>query len=128
VLQEARVTKETVKGRSRGKLSQRTPTSARDWSTNDNRVRTSGFSCRASEKRFRAQWPDEPALRAQYLAGRQCGGCAFYAPFNEDWGLCCHDRSRHHLETVFEHFTCTQQVDEGWGAHSFCDVPLRSQE
>ncbi len=27
--------------------------------------------------------------------------------------------SHHHVETVFEHFTCRSYVREGWGPHSF---------
>ena len=89
---------------------------------NKNRIITRGFSNPESEKKYHSLWEDEPALRDNfYYGGRQCGGCSFYAKFDSDWGLCCHDKSRHHLETVFEHFTCSVHVNEGWGAHSFID-------
>lgn len=86
---------------------------------NRNRVITEGFSNSASEKSYRLQWPDEPAMRKSYIDGQQCGGCTWFAPFDEDWGLCCCPWSRHRTETVFEHFTCPHQDDEGWEAHSF---------
>lgn len=91
---------------------------------NQNRIFTDGFSNRASEKLYRLGWPDEPAVKALYEGGLQCGGCAFFAPFNADWGLCCHAASRHHLETVFEHFTCPHHVDDGWESHSFEARPM----
>jgi hypothetical protein len=89
---------------------------------NQNRIITRAFSNPESEKKYHSLWEDEPDLRDNfYYKGRQCGGCSFYAVFDEDWGLCCHKKSRHHLETVFEHFTCPVQVNEGWDAHSFID-------
>ena len=90
---------------------------------NENRIVTAGFSNPDSERRYRNQWSDEPKLGAQYEEGGQCGGCAYFAPFNSDWGLCCNGESRHMTETVFEHFTCSALVDEGWGAHSFSGSP-----
>ena len=86
---------------------------------NKNAITTDTWSNPSAKDLYTAQWPEEPETRAQYEEGRQCGGCAFFAPFNADWGLCCHRESRHHLETVFEHFTCPKQQEEGWGGHSF---------
>jgi hypothetical protein len=77
-----------------------------------------------SERLYQLNWPDEPALKHQCEKGQQCGGCSFFAPFNFDWGLCCHAKSRHRLETVFEHFTCNFYVHEGWNTHSFRETPL----
>ena len=89
---------------------------------NANRIMTDRFSNPQSEQMYREHWPEEPTLYTDHYAqGKQCGGCAFFAPFNADWGLCCHADSRHHLETVFEHFTCPHYVDEGWESHSFVD-------
>lgn len=91
---------------------------------NKNAIITDTWSNPSAKDLYDAAWPEEPETRAQYEEGRQCGGCAFYAPFNADWGLCCHSASRHHLETVFEHFTCPKQKEEGWGAHSFSEISL----
>jgi hypothetical protein len=91
---------------------------------NANAVCTDRWSNDDSERLCNQQWPDEPAVRQQYENGEQCGGCSFFAPFNFDWGLCCHSASRHHLETVIEHFSCAKFVNEGWEAHSFSDRSL----
>jgi hypothetical protein len=86
---------------------------------NRNVIETETWSNHESERRYVDHWPEEPDLYTRYEDGEQCGGCSFFAPFNSDYGLCCHPESRHHLETVFEHFTCPVYVGEGWGAHSF---------
>ena len=36
----------------------------------------------------------------------QCLNCGYYGELNLDWGLCCTERSRYFLETIFEHFGC----------------------
>jgi hypothetical protein len=86
---------------------------------NANKIITNAWSNPQSQQLMELHWPDEPGLRVLYANGDQCGGCSFFADFNEDWGLCCHAESRHHLETVFEHFTCPSYVRECWGPHSF---------
>ena len=91
-----------------------TPREAMD--DNRNVVATAAFSSPTSERMYRGNWPDDPVSRERYAAGRQCGGCSFFAAFDADWGLCAHAASRHRLETVFEHFTCPEHVNEGWGA------------
>ena len=94
--------------------------------TNSNHIATDHFSNPASEAMYFSQWQDEPEIAENfYFNGKQCGGCSFFAKFNSDWGLCCHPNSRHHLETVFEHFTCPSFVDEGWDAHRFVTAELR---
>lgn len=99
-----------------------------EW-TNRNRIYTDGWSNLATRKLYEqlcdSNRREEPQLRKQYECGLQCGGCSFYAEFNADWGLCCRQRSRHHLETVLEHFTCASFVNEGWGPHSFSENPER---
>ncbi len=89
---------------------------------NENSIITDRWSNNDSRRLYELQWSDEPKVREQYEEGQQCGGCSFFAPFNCDWGLCCHAASRHHLETVFEHFTCPAYVNEGWEAHSFSEI------
>lgn len=88
---------------------------------NCNRVRTDGWSDPASRRLYEDRWPGDPESRDRYARG-ECGGCTFFAPLGTDWGLCARPSSRHHLETVFEHFTCPAQVPEGWG-HSFSADP-----
>jgi hypothetical protein len=89
---------------------------------NKNQIVTDAFSNPESEKLYKTLWADEPEIAENFhFNGRQCGGCSFYGKFNSDWGLCCNPKSRHHLETVFEHFTCPNQVNEGWMSHSFHD-------
>lgn len=88
-------------------------------SQNHNAIVTTGWSNPKTAELYVLRWPVEPELRSQCENGNQCGGCSFFAPFNADWGLCVRAESRHHLETVFEHFTCPSYVNEGWGPHSF---------
>jgi hypothetical protein len=90
---------------------------------NANQIATDRFSNPDSEQRYADSWPDEPQCQQQYYHGQQCGGCSFYAKLNSDYGICCHDASRHFTETVFEHFTCPSYVQEGWGPHSFTRDP-----
>ncbi len=87
--------------------------------SNQNQIVTGGFSSQNSQKLYKTRWPQEPGVAGLYDRGSQCGGCSFYAPFDADYGLCCFSKSRHHLETVFEHFTCEAFQKESWGAHSF---------
>lgn len=86
---------------------------------NQNQIIPNCWSNPDSQRLYEQRWPDDTTCEQYYEAGRQCGGCAFFAAFDSDWGLCAFRDSPHFLETVFEHFTCAQQVDEGWGPHSF---------
>jgi hypothetical protein len=88
---------------------------------NTNRVVTTDWSNPESKSRYLNQWNENPELFQQYLEGKQCGGCTYFAPFNADWGLCCNAAAQNHCETVFEHFTCERFVHEGWGPHSFTE-------
>ena len=88
---------------------------------NANLLITDRWSNLNSQELYEAHWSEEPLCRQLHEQGRQCGGCAFFAEFNSDWGLCCQSRSRHYLETTFEHFTCPSYVHEGWGPHSFTE-------
>jgi len=90
---------------------------------NQNQIECGKFSNPDSEAMYLEKWPAEYNIRRKYESGLQCGGCSFYAPFNSDWGLCVHPKSRHRFETVFEHFTCPAHVNEGWGSHSFSENP-----
>ena len=86
---------------------------------NANKIISDSWSNEESKRLYQLQWPDNAELKRQYENGDQCGGCSFFAPFNYDYGLCCHPESPHYVETVFEHFTCSAFVNEGWGPHSF---------
>lgn len=88
---------------------------------NQNTVATKAFSSSSSKQMYEAMWPEEPATRELYESGIQCGGCSFFAAFNYDWGPCANSKSRHYLETVFEHFACPAHINEGWGPHSFTE-------
>lgn len=92
---------------------------------NQNVIVVGGFSNPASLKQYNLQWPNEPKNFQKYMQGHQCGGCTYFAKFNSDYGLCCSPHSRHRLETVFEHFSCADQQEEGWYAHSFGDIQPR---
>ncbi len=83
---------------------------------NTNRITTDGFSNKESERLHAQRWEGDID---EDIINLQCGGCSFYAEFNSDYGLCCNPNSRHLTETVFEHFTCSSYVEEGWGPHSF---------
>lgn len=91
---------------------------------NKNHIITDAFSNPESHDKYQSLWEGEADVFEYYSNGIQCGGCSFFAPFDSDWGLCCHEKSRHYLETVFEHFTCPTHVNEGWTAHSFIDPQL----
>jgi hypothetical protein len=87
--------------------------------TNQNLICIDRWSNPETEAIYKGRFREQPELQLQHENGDQCGGCAFFAAFNADWGLCCLADSPHHLETVFEHFTCKDFVREGWGPHSF---------
>jgi hypothetical protein len=87
---------------------------------NANQIVTRGFSNPESARRFRENYPDEPALQEQ-ATFVHCGACSFFGELNEDFGLCCNAKSRHHLETVKEEFTCPSICPEGWRSHSFSE-------
>jgi hypothetical protein len=84
---------------------------------NKNRIATRGFSNPDTEGLYRKQRPIDGRI--------QCGGCSFYAGFNQDYGLCCYPKSKFYLETVFEHFGCDKHVTESWESHSFKEHPCQ---
>jgi hypothetical protein len=92
---------------------------------NTNRITVHGFSNRVTEELYDRGWPGEPELKQKADQGDQCGACSFFASLDDDYGVCCHPKSRHHLERVFEHFTCPTYEQEGWGPHSFTTVKDR---
>jgi hypothetical protein len=86
---------------------------------NNNKIITEEFSNPESEAEYLNKFPSDPKARDLAEECHQCGGCSYYAVFNSDYGLCCNPASKHHLETVFEHFTCSQIDIESWDYHSF---------
>jgi hypothetical protein len=90
---------------------------------NRNQIIVNNWSNPASQSLYMSGWTNAPLYKEKYENGQQCGGCSFYAEFNADWGLCAHEKSPHYLETVFEHFTCPEMVNEGWGPHGFTTFP-----
>lgn len=92
---------------------------------NKNLLITDNWSNPESEDRYLSNWKGEPEIQTRREAGEECRKCSFWAKFDEEWGLCCHPKSRHSLETVFERFTCPSYVDEGFGPHSFTANPAR---
>jgi hypothetical protein len=88
---------------------------------NKNQIITDHWSNPASEALYKSQYVTAPLYREEIEKTHECLGCSFFAAFNADWGLCTFEKSPHHLETVFEHFTCPAFVFEGWGPHSFTE-------
>jgi hypothetical protein len=88
---------------------------------NANLVVVDNWSNPESEERYLNNWPGEPAVAERREAGEECRACSFYAPIDDEWGLCLNGQSRHQLETVFLRFTCPSYVDEGVGPHSFSE-------
>lgn len=72
------------------------------------------FSNPASKRLYLDMWPKQPAVRAQYEEGAQCGCCAYFQKKNSDYGVCGNPQSPHKKETVFEHFSCVQIRFVGW--------------
>lgn len=86
---------------------------------NENLIYTKGFSNPSSAHLYQNNFNNHPKLIKMYTEGTQCGGCSFFAPFNEDYSLCCYKKLEHFRETVFEHFTCLKCCYEGWETHRF---------
>jgi hypothetical protein len=88
-----------------------------------NLIHTDDFSNPKSKEAYMKGFPDNPLLAKMVRDDcKQCGGCSCFAPLNGDYGICCNSHSPHFKETVFEHFGCERTVQEGWGAHSFCET------
>lgn len=94
---------------------------------NANRIVTSGFSCKASEWLYLRRWRDQPTTATLFKQGSVCYCCAYFGPVNRHWGICCHPRCRHHLETVFKRFTCPSHHRESPGCHSFTEEPALAE-
>jgi hypothetical protein len=88
---------------------------------NRNVIVTTTWSSEVARRLYESNYEGAPEYAKQAEALHQCGGCSFFAAFNQDWGHCAHAKSPHHLETVFEHFGCPSYADEGWGPHSFSE-------
>ncbi|MDA0839532.1 MAG: hypothetical protein O3B01_20540 [Planctomycetota bacterium] len=68
---------------------------------NTNIIKTDGFSSPESAALFDSGFAADPEARQVHEAGGQCGGCSFFAPFNDDYGLCCHYGSDDGLKHEF---------------------------
>jgi len=88
---------------------------------NTNLVVTDNWSNPESEDLYNERWPDESSMLVKQEKGEECRTCSFWARLDPEWGLCANPKSRHRLETVFEHFTCPSYVEEGLGPHSFTE-------
>lgn len=88
-----------------------------------NTIIENDFSNPETKQRYRkiarGELPEDQKAVELYEDGQQCGGCTFFAPLNADYGICCNKKCKFFKETVFEHFTCADTVQEGWGSHSF---------
>ena len=88
---------------------------------NKNIIIKDDFSSEQTKNIYLSKFNNNEKSLELYNYGYQCGGCSFFAPLNEDYGICCFKKSIHFTETVFEHFTCSNFIQEGWGAHSFSE-------
>jgi hypothetical protein len=52
-----------------------------------NTIETETWSNPESEQLYRDHWPHDPGLFERYEEGEQWGGCAFFAPFDGDYGF-----------------------------------------
>ena len=84
---------------------------------NTNKIKRYGFSNPKTYEEYLNKTKDGKWIE------NQCGGCSFFAPLNSHSGICCYEKGRFYLETVFEPFGCEKHVYDGygWESHSFDD-------
>jgi hypothetical protein len=82
-------------------------------SQNKNQITIGKFSNETTEHEHRQKTAGDKWIEDQ------CGRCSFFAPLNQDWGLCCFNKSKYFTETINKHFGCERHIEEGWQAHSF---------